>query len=74
MTYGFKDLLARFKEEGLAKSKGALQKLIRDGRLLLPRNMMNGRYLILPEQVEEIITAFKPGGDGKWIFNPDDND
>lgn len=67
------ELYKAMREAGCSwSSKWQLRKLEKDGKLRLPR-LEYGRQdrVVTREMIEEIVSAFTPGGNGEWYYNED---
>ena len=67
--FTFADLRAAMKEAGLPHSKVTLMRWEQKGILKLRRAPHSGWRLITGDEMEQIVTAFAPGGKGFWRYD-----
>lgn len=72
-----KDLFKRLKEEGITGYSEIdnfrnywIYPREKNGSLLCPKDTSKNHCRVFTDQqIEEIVTAFKPGGSGKWVYH-----
>lgn len=67
--YSTKKLFEVMKERGVWNSWRSMRRLELEGKLTLPRNSAGHRKLT-EVMIDEIATAFLPGGRGEWHYDP----